>query len=117
MDNKNYWVARCYLLEKTKLRFDRKGIQFAFPQLDLHIEPNELQIGEIGQSTKNAEPMNSDVTAWRYAWKLWQATRAEAETGAPGALYNITVVDDQDKPFRFYSTGDFETYNVSGRHG
>ena len=58
-----------------------------------------------------ADPMNSDVTAWRYAWKLWQATRTETETGAPGALYNITVVDDQDKPFRFYSTGDFETYN------
>ena len=58
-----------------------------------------------------AEPLNSDVTAWRYAWKLWQATRTEAETGEPGALYNITVVDDQDKPFRYYSTGEFETYN------
>jgi len=55
--------------------------------------------------------LNSDVTAWRYAWKLWQATRAAAETGEPGALYNITVVDDQDLPFRFYGTGDFETYN------
>ena len=37
VDNKNYWVARCDLLEKTKLRFDSEGIQFAFPQLDLHI--------------------------------------------------------------------------------
>ena len=35
--NKDYWVARCDLLEKTKLRFDSEGIQFAFPQLDLHI--------------------------------------------------------------------------------
>lgn len=58
-----------------------------------------------------AAPLNSDVTAWRYAWKLWQATRAAAETGDPGALYNITVVDDQDRPFRFYGSGDFETYN------
>ena len=58
-----------------------------------------------------AKLLNSDVTAWRYAWKLWQATRSEAETGAPGALYNITVVDDRGKPFRFYGTGDFETYN------
>jgi hypothetical protein len=58
-----------------------------------------------------AAPLNSDVTAWRYAWKLGQATLAEAETNTPGALYNITVVDDQDKPFRFYSTNDFETYN------
>ena len=37
VDNKAYWVARCDLLEKTKLHFDSEGIQFAFPQLDLHI--------------------------------------------------------------------------------
>lgn len=60
VDNKNYWVARCDLLEKTKLRFDSEGIQFAFPQLDLHIKPNELKIGEIGQSTGNAQPVFSD---------------------------------------------------------
>jgi len=58
-----------------------------------------------------AAPLNSDVTAWRYAWKLWQATREASETGDPGALYNITVVDDQERPFRFYGTGEVETYN------
>ena len=58
----------------------------------------------------DAAPLNSDVTAWRYAWKLWQATQAEAETGAAGALYNITVVDDQEQPVRFYGTGELETY-------
>lgn len=63
-----------------------------------------------------AAPLNSDVTAWRYAWKLWQATRTAAETGAPGALYNITVVDDQDRPFRFYGSGEFETYNPKRIH-
>jgi len=56
-------------------------------------------------------PLNSDVTAWRYAWKLREATRAEAETGTPEALYNITVVDDQGNLCRFYKTGEFETYN------
>jgi hypothetical protein len=59
----------------------------------------------------DAAPLNSDVTAWRYAWKLWQATLKEYETGSEGALYNITVVDDLDRPARFYGTGDFETYN------
>jgi small conductance mechanosensitive channel len=39
--NKDFWVARCDLLEKTKLRFDYEGIRFALPQLDLHINQNE----------------------------------------------------------------------------
>jgi len=56
-------------------------------------------------------PLNSDVTAWRYAWKLWQATKKASESGEPGALYNITVVDDLDQPFRFYGSGEYEVYS------
>ena len=56
-------------------------------------------------------PLNSDVTAWRYAWKLWQATRAASDGEASGPLYNITVVDDQERMIRFYGTGEFEIYN------
>jgi hypothetical protein len=55
--------------------------------------------------------LNSDVTAWRYAWKLWQATRKAVEDGSPDAIYNITVVDDEDRLVPFYATGDMETYN------
>jgi hypothetical protein len=60
---------------------------------------------------ESAAPLNSDVTAWRYAWKLWQATLSEYETESEGALYNITVVDDLNQPTRFYGTGEVETYN------
>lgn len=42
VDNGDYWVARCDLLEKTKLRFDQEGIQFAFPQLELHFSPEGI---------------------------------------------------------------------------
>lgn len=59
-------------------------------------------------------PLTSDVTAWRYAWKLWQATREEAGTQAQDILYNITVVDDQDHPVRFFGTGEVEIYNSKG---
>jgi small conductance mechanosensitive channel len=40
VDKKDFWVARCDLMEKTKLRFDREGIHFAYPQLDLHLNPD-----------------------------------------------------------------------------
>jgi hypothetical protein len=56
-------------------------------------------------------PMASDVTAWRYAWKLWQATRKEVEANGLEALYNIVVVDDLDRPVHFYATGGVERYN------
>lgn len=51
VDNKDYWVARCDLLEKTKLRFDSEGIQFAFPQLDLHINHDRSRAGGSGRPT------------------------------------------------------------------
>lgn len=41
VDNDVFWGARCEIIEKTKLRFDREGIQFAFPQLELHFNPTE----------------------------------------------------------------------------
>lgn len=39
--NLDFWVTRCEIIEKTKLRFDREGIPFAFPQLELHFNPTE----------------------------------------------------------------------------
>lgn len=42
--NEDYWVARCDILEKTKLRFDQEGIEFAFPQLELHFNPEKSRI-------------------------------------------------------------------------
>ena len=51
-------------------------------------------------------PLDSDVVAWRSAWKLWQAARS-----GTNAYVNITVVDDQGKPIRSYVTGKFDVYN------
>lgn len=48
VDNKDFWVTRCDLMEKTKLRFDQEGIRFAFPQLDLHIQPNRSGAEAMG---------------------------------------------------------------------
>lgn len=35
--NENFWVTKCDLNEKIKLRFDCEGIAFAFNQLDVHL--------------------------------------------------------------------------------
>lgn len=49
---------------------------------------------------------DSDVVAWRSAWKLLQDSRP-----GEGEFVNLTVVDDRDEPIRYYATGDFEVYN------
>jgi hypothetical protein len=50
--------------------------------------------------------LDSDVVAWRSAWKLWQA----AKSGV-GEYVNITVVDDRGEPVSYYATGRFEVFN------
>lgn len=46
VDNEAYWVTRCELIEKIKLRFDREGIQFAIPQLELHYTPSHAKTAD-----------------------------------------------------------------------
>ncbi len=38
VENPKYWVVRCALLEKIKLRFDEEGIVIPFPQRDVHLD-------------------------------------------------------------------------------
>jgi hypothetical protein len=72
---------------------------------------NETGFEQVYSPPMTDAMLNSDVTAWRYAWKLWQATCEETEEGSPGRLYNITVVDDEDRTIPYYGTGDVEIYN------
>lgn len=36
VNNAKYWVTKCELLEKTKLRFDAEFIRFAYPQMNVY---------------------------------------------------------------------------------
>ena len=61
----------------------------------------------------DAEPLlDSDVAAWRLAWKLHQAAMPDAGEPPEGGLFNIHVVDEEGNPVPFYSTNHPHFYNV-----
>jgi hypothetical protein len=57
------------------------------------------------------EPLESDVVAWRYAWKLYMATKSDSPDVSEGELINISVVDDLDNPIKYYATNQLEVFN------
>ena len=56
-------------------------------------------------------PLDSDVAAWRTAWKLQQATQEENSEFGEGRMINIYVVDDEGEPIRYYKTNELKIYN------
>jgi hypothetical protein len=55
--------------------------------------------------------LDSDVVAWRYAWKLWVSTKSDTAEIMDGEFVNITVVDDKDNPVKYYATNQVTIYN------
>ena len=60
----------------------------------------------------DAAPLNSDVTAWRYAWKLAQSTPMRPDQPKEGDMLNIFVVDQDNQPILYYATGEKEIFNA-----
>lgn len=56
-------------------------------------------------------PLDSDVSAWRTAWKLYQATQNVNSEFGEGKMINIVVVNDSDELVRYYKTNDVKVYN------
>ena len=56
-------------------------------------------------------PMESDVVAWRYAWKLYMATKSDSPEISNDELVNIFVVDDSNNPVKYYATNQPEVFN------
>ncbi len=55
--------------------------------------------------------LKSDVTTWRYAWKLYMATKTASKEIEPNEMVNLSVVDENDLPIGHYETGDERILN------
>ena len=82
-----------------------KGFRVRFQQMT----DGELVTGY--SPPKEDKPLDSDVTTWRYAWKLALATQPAEEAVEEGQLVNVTVVNDLDVPVNYYVTGKPEVFN------
>ena len=58
------------------------------------------------------DPLDSDVVAWRLAWKLSQTTKFDISEISDGDMVNLYVVDDSGNPIKCYSTNEFTILNV-----
>ena len=56
------------------------------------------------------ELLDSDVVAWRLAWKLSQISN-KANDDEDIMFFNIYVVDDLGEPVDFYATGQPKIFN------
>ena len=54
--------------------------------------------------SEEENPLDSDVVAWRLAWKLSQATKSDNSEISEGDMVNIYVVDDLGNRVKFYGT-------------
>jgi hypothetical protein len=55
--------------------------------------------------------LDSDVVAWRYAWKLFMTTRSDTADIREEELVNIHVVNDADEKVKYYATNHYEVFN------
>ena len=60
---------------------------------------------------KEESAIKSEVAAWEYARRFAESTRADRPEEKDGAMVNITVVDDLEKPVRFYGTNEMKVLN------
>jgi hypothetical protein len=60
---------------------------------------------------EESSPLDSDVTTWRFAWKLAQSTPLQSSETREGDMVNIFVVDQDNNPINYYATGKKEIFN------
>ena len=59
----------------------------------------------------NEGPWKSVVAIWRMAWRLAESRQSDPPNVNDGDLINITVVDVEDNPVKYYATNQFEVFN------
>jgi hypothetical protein len=60
---------------------------------------------------EDAALLDSDVTAWRLAWKLAESTPLRSDQPQAGDMVDIRVVNHQGESVEYYATGEMTVFN------
>jgi len=61
---------------------------------------------------EEVKPFDSDVLAWRFAWKLSESTKTVRPEIGDGDIINVYVVDEEGNPINYYATNQPEIFNA-----
>lgn len=53
----------------------------------------------------------SEVAIWRMAWRLAESRQSDPPDINAGDLINVTVIDHEGNPVKYYATNQFEVFN------
>ena len=53
----------------------------------------------------------SEVAIWRMAWRLAESRQSDPPDINAGDLINVTVIDHEGNPVKYYATNHFEVFN------
>jgi hypothetical protein len=56
--------------------------------------------------------LDSDVVAWRLAWKMAQTAGSHPPDRNAGDLINIYVIDDKGNQVKYYATNQVKVFNA-----
>lgn len=84
----------------------RKGFRVHYQKM----ENSELITDYV--PPEEVKPLDSDVVAWRLAWKLSESTKRNSPEIRDGDLINIYVVDEEGNPVIYYATNQPEIFNA-----
>jgi hypothetical protein len=84
----------------------RKGFRVHFQKM----VNSELRTDYV--PPEEVKPFDSDVLAWRLAWKLSESTKTDSPEIRDGDFINIYVVDKGGNPVNYYATNQPEIFNA-----
>ena len=98
-------LKEVYTIIDESLTRKRTGYRIQFQQ------KNNAEILTITIPDLDEKPWGSEVATWRLAWRLAESRQSDPPDINGGDSVNITVVDTEGNPVKYYAINQFKVFN------